>query len=118
MYQRKVDVVTIDYLIQKHGLHIPDIVKMDIQGFEFEALKGSETLFGKTEIFIIEVSLFKFNKLTPDFLEIIKFLDSKNYVIYDITGFLRRPYDGALAQIDLCFVKKDSFLRDTNKWDK
>ncbi len=116
--QREVEVDTIDSLIKKHDLKIPDLVKIDVQGFEFEALKGAECLFGKSELFIIEVSLFKFNEKTPDIVEIIKFMLEKNYVIYDIAGFLRRPYDGALGQLDICFVKKDSFLRNTNQWAK
>lgn len=116
--QREVEVVTIDSIIQKHQKKIPDFVKIDVQGFELEVLKGAETLFGKTELFVIEVSLFKFNELTPEVSEIINFMSERNYVIYDIPGFLRRPYDGALGQLDLCFIKKDSFLKKNNTWIK
>lgn len=35
---RKVPSVTIDHLIGKHGL--PDIIKIDVEGFEHEAIKG------------------------------------------------------------------------------
>ncbi len=42
----------------------------------------------------------------------------RGYVIYDIPGYLRRPLDGALAQLDICFVKSNSFLRNSIKWDK
>lgn len=114
--QREVNVITIDELIKKKELEIPDLVKLDIQGFELEALKGGEILFGTTEIFIIEISLFKFNNHTPDITEIINFMNDKGYVIYDIPSYIRRPFDGALAQIDICFTRKDSELRITNRW--
>lgn len=116
--QREVDVVTIDSLLQNSLIQVPDIVKIDVQGFELEVLKGADCLFGKTELFIIEVSLFKFNDHTPEIAQIIKFMSAENYVIYDIPGYLRRPFDGALAQIDICFVKSDSFLKGTIDWDK
>lgn len=116
--QREVEVVTVDSIINNRPGKIPDFVKIDVQGFELEVLKGSETLFGATNIFIIEVSLFKFNVLTPDIVEIINFMSERGYTIYDIPGFIRRPYDGALAQLDLCFVKNESLFKDTIKWSK
>jgi hypothetical protein len=36
--------------------------------------------------------------------------------IYDITQFLRRPYDGALGQVDIAFVKAHGFFRSNNQW--
>ena len=40
----------------------------------------------------------------------------RDYVIYDFPGFLRRPFDGALAQMDVCFVKRNGILRHSNEW--
>lgn len=114
--QREVEVVTLDSIMKNGRARIPELVKIDVQGFELEVLKGSTLLYGKTEMFILEISLFRFNEKTPDIVEILKFMDEKGYEVYDITGFLRRPYDGALAQLDICFVRKDSFLKETIKW--
>ncbi len=117
--QREADIVTIDSLIENKKLkRIPDIVKIDVQGFELEVLKGSELLFGKTDLFIIEVSLFKFNEFAPVILDVIKFMADRNYTIYDIPGFLRRPLDGALGQLDVGFVRNGSHLKSSNKWAK
>lgn len=55
--RRMVKIETIDSLL--NGT-LPDIVKLDVQGFEIEALKGAENLFGKTELFIVETSFFDF----------------------------------------------------------
>jgi len=117
--QRVIDIVTIDEVIKNTNFGIPDLAKLDVQGYELEALKGAESLFGKTEVFILEVSLFSFGSDLgfPVFDEVITFMLKRNYVVYDFPGFSRRPYDGALAQCDICFVKKDSFLRASNSWD-
>jgi len=114
--RREIKVVTIDSLIEKNEIKIPDLVKLDIQGFELEALKGASKIFGVTEIIIVEVSLFKYHYKTPTFEEIIGFMGEKGYDVYDFAGFLRRPYDGALGQVDICFANKNGFLKSSNEW--
>ncbi len=116
--QRKIDIVKIDDLIVENNIIIPEIIKLDIQGFELEALKGAESTFGVTEVYIVEVSLFSFSDTPgmPILSDVISFMLERNYVVYDFAGFLRRPFDGALGQCDICFVKKEGFLRASNKW--
>ena len=115
--KRAIDVTSIDELLKEQKISAPDIIKLDIQGYEMEALKGANSTFGKTELYIIEVSLFPFiNKERELIDDIIIFMKERGYCIYDFGGFLRRNYDGALAQCDICFVKKDSILRQSNAW--
>ncbi len=94
----------------------PDIVKLDIQGFELSALASAESLFGKTELFVLEVSLFAFRHDWPVFREVSDFMYQRGYELYDFTSFLRRPIDGALGQMDVAFVKADGIFRSTNAW--
>lgn len=116
--QRIIPIITIDSLIEKGEIEIPELAKLDIQGYELEALKGATKLFGKTEVFILEASLFEFTSGNPILSEVIIFMAERGYEIYDLPGFLRRPYDGALAQIDVCFAKRDGILRASNSWVK
>lgn len=114
--QRKVRVQTIDSILEEHGLPVPDLVKMDIQGYEIEALKGASGVLGKTELIILEVSLFRFSEHQPLAHEVIEFMAKHGYHIYDFCGFLRRPYDGALGQTDMVFVQEQSRLRASRQW--
>lgn len=116
--QRQIDIITVDDIVKTGKFPIPQLVKLDVQGYELEALKGANELFGKTEVFILEVSLFSFSDVPgmPIISDVIKFMADRDYLIYDFPGFSRRPLDGALGQCDICFVKGDSFLRASNDW--
>lgn len=117
--QRDIEILTIDDLIDASKINMPELIKLDIQGFELEALKGAAKTFGYTEVYILEVSLFAFGNMqnTPLFAEVVNFMLDRDYVVYDFPGFGRRPYDGALGQCDICFVKKEGLLRASNNWD-
>ncbi len=113
--RRTVDIVTLDSLFPGTS-GWPDLVKLDVQGFELEALKGAETLFGHAELFILEVSLFKFMPNMPLVSEVVAFMDQRGYVLYDLPGYVRRPYDAALGQVDMAFAKRDGSLRRSQEW--
>ncbi len=115
--QRTVPVFSLDYLVADRGMPIPDLCKIDVQGFEIEVLKGAKSLFGQTEVFILESSLFEFNKNQPLLIDIINYMSQRSYAIYDFAGFLNRPFDMALGQLDICFVKEKSFLRKDKSWE-
>ena len=115
--QRRTRIVTIDNVLsQDYPQFVPDLVKLDIQGFELEALSGAETLFGRTELFILEASLFQFLPNQPIAREVISFMFARGYELYDIPGRCRRPYDGALGQVDLAFVKANGVFRKVTDW--
>jgi|ERR1051325_1419241 FkbM family methyltransferase len=96
---------------------LPDLVKLDVEGFELEVLEGASRLFRMTELFIIEVALDPFSSPRPTAPDVINFMRERDYHLYDIAGFIRRPYDGALALLDLCFARGGGLLRaESHKW--
>ncbi len=113
---RVVPIVTIDELLAREGYARPELVKLDIQGFELEALRGATGVFEVAEMFVMEVSLFEFLPDTPLLAEVVAFMEERDFVVYDVAGFARRELDGALGQLDLCFARRDGLLRKSSEW--
>ena len=109
--QYEVPVTTLNALAGRYG--IPDMVKLDVEGFELEALKGGGDLLGRTELFVIEVALYRFSG-RPMVHEVVPLMAERGYLLYDIAGFIRRPFDGAVAMMDLCFVR--TLRGPDNEW--
>ncbi|MCB9421118.1 MAG: FkbM family methyltransferase [Ardenticatenaceae bacterium] len=114
--QRRVPVIAIDSLIERGEMPLPDLIKIDVQGFEMEVLHGAQSCFGQTEMFILEVSFFKTHSDRPVFLDIVNFMDAQGYVVYDFADLKHRPFDGALGQADVCFVKQDGVFTQHKRW--
>jgi FkbM family methyltransferase len=88
----------------------PDLIKLDVQGFELEVLRGAERCMSNSEVILSEVSFYETYKGCPLAHEVISFLGERGFRIFDICAYVQRPYDGALFQSDIVFAKHDSVL--------
>ena len=85
-----------------------DILKIDVQGYELQVLKGAISSLKSIEIIIVEVSFLEIYQNCPLANKLIQFLDNLNFQIFDIVDFKYRPLDSNLFQVDMFFIKKDS----------
>lgn len=106
---------TIDYTLQDLPKH-PDFMKLDVQGYELEILKGSSKVLNSVQFILCEVSLIDINKDCPLITEVFTFLDEIGFQPYDICSFIRRPYDRSLWQTDVLFIRKDHPLNKNKSW--
>jgi len=113
---RTIPVVTVDEVCERFGARGPYLLKVDVQGAELDVLGGAAKTLRDTELIFLEVSLFNFQHGTPDFTDVIVALRDLGFVAYDIFSMHNRPYDGALGQIDIAFVKKEGMLRRYHGW--
>lgn len=89
----------------------PALVKLDVQGAEIDILRGAEKLLAAAEVVISEASLIPYNQDAPLFNELVHFMFSNGFVVYDFCGQIRRESDNALFQTDVVFVRENSQLR-------
>jgi len=113
---REIPVVAIDDLCRERNLTGPYLLKVDVQGAELNVLDGSQKVLETTEMVILEVSLFQFFIGGPQLYEVVSYMKERGFVTYDIFGGYARPLDGALAQIDMVFVKESGQFRMSNSF--
>lgn len=94
-----------------------DFLKLDVQGFELEILKGGTNTLREADVVLLEVALLGINKGAPLIDEVLVFMKQYGFVTYDICSFIRRPLDNALWQSDFLFVKEDSAFRQQQTFD-
>lgn len=101
--EEKVTVVTLDDYVSTNGLPLPDLIKLDIQGYELKALRGAYKCLNHAKFLISELSFMELYKGQPLFYEMVDFLQKNNFHVYALgTNTLLGK---KLSQIDALFVR-------------
>jgi FkbM family methyltransferase len=111
---REVPVVTIDDLCKEKQMQGPYLIKVDAQGYELRVLDGAEAVLRDTELIILEAILFEFYQNQPQFSDVVSYMKNKGFVVYDIFDGYNRPLDGALALLNVAFVKENGCFRKSH----
>ncbi len=104
-------------ILNRRNVWKVDLIKLDVQGYELEVLKGYEQYLPTTDVILTEASLLDIHKEVPLVRDVINFVGDRGFVLYDICSVsTRRPLDGALWQTDLLFVKENSVFRQNKRY--
>ena len=106
----EIEIHTLDMISNRTGF-VPDLVKLDLQGYEFAALQGATNILQKSELFIIEFSCLEAYQDGASPRDLMDIMYDNHYVLYDVIDLHYRTFDGALCRGDFFFIKNDSFLR-------
>ncbi|MFV0416214.1 MAG: FkbM family methyltransferase [Chthoniobacterales bacterium] len=102
----EVDVLTLDSIVTKEE-KIPDIVKIDAEGFDLKALKGASQLLGKTAVFFVECAV-----CAPDLentlTTVCDFMSKYGYRVFDVSDLNYSPQHQVLWLVEIIFIKDDS----------
>lgn len=113
---RRVPMIALDSLFESHSIEAPVLLKLDVQGAELLALQGAARVLDRSELVVMETSLFRFHENMPQLDEVVAFMKERGFVVYDIIGGHLRPRDEALGQVDLVFVKEHGRFRESHDW--
>jgi FkbM family methyltransferase len=111
--RRTVPMVTLDHVAAEHAPPAPYLLKLDVQGYELEALAGGEAVLKDACAVVAEVSLWADRKRRgiAEFAELVGWMRERGFVLYDIAQIVRRDVDAAITEMDLVFLPSDSPLR-------
>lgn len=101
-YETKIIVLKLSDCIDSNDILFPAMLKLDVQGFEFEALKGCESLLHKFDCIYCECSFIEFYVGQKLAHEVIDWLSSHHFYL---SGVYNTIYDdkGLAIQADFLF---------------
>jgi FkbM family methyltransferase len=99
-----IKVETLDTFLAKSDLFPPSLLKVDVQGFEYEALQGSESLLDCFDYVYCECSFIELYVGQKLAYEVVDWLRSRGFVLL---GIYNTFYDdkGVAVQADFLFKK-------------
>ena len=110
-----VPTATLDSLLSDRPDVGPLFLKLDLQGYELEALGGAALILQRTEAVLLEASFFA-QAYEPSIAEIVAFFDMRGFALHDIVALSGRQRDGRAKQADLLFVSRASALATDTGW--
>lgn len=80
-------------------------LKIDVQGYEFNVLKGAESLLSKIRLLSVELSLAEVYDGATNWKTILQYLEDKGFYLYGLNTAFVNNETGQVLQIDGIFAK-------------
>jgi FkbM family methyltransferase len=108
---RKIDVPirTLDEIRSSLSLPVPEMLKIDAEGFDLRVLEGASEFLGRTEIILVEAAIAQLD-FENSARNVINAMDRSGYRLVEITDLHRSPNQGVLWLCELAFLLKSSQL--------
>ena len=81
-------------------------MKIDVQGYEIEALKGAKNILAKTKVAILEVSFRSIYENQPLFHDVYEKMYKSGFSFHGNLTEMINPRSGEVVTIDAIFVRK------------
>lgn len=98
----EISLTTLDSEISSEA--IIEVLKMDVQGYELEVLKGASSTLARTKVIVFEVNNHQGFKNAPTYFDIDSFLRLHNFVLYDM--YPNHRENGKLMDWDSIYVNQ------------
>jgi FkbM family methyltransferase len=99
--REKIDITTLDHSIAPTEKVL--ILKLDVQGFELEVLRGGAQTLARTSVIVLEINNHEGYKNAPTYYEIDEFLRQAGFQLHDLLPSAR--VNGKLQDWDAIYVK-------------
>jgi FkbM family methyltransferase len=104
----KVKVEKLDTFAEKISISKPLLIKLDVQGYEEQVMKGGENVISQAAVIIVETSFKTLYEDQPLFEDIYNLLKKHGFSYAGSFEDLRDPVTGAILQQDSIFLKNSN----------
>lgn len=101
----EVPISTLDAELTGTPLDRPALLKLDVQGYELQALEGAAVTLSRVDHVLVETSLLPLYEGETTFSGLHHFLEDRGFGFEAIVGALESPRTGELLQIDALFAR-------------
>jgi FkbM family methyltransferase len=106
-----VPIFTLNEIVASSGAGLPEMVKIDAEGYDLKVLAGASDLLGKTDIFLVEAVVWGVGGAYDNSVaKVVSFMAEAGYNLMDITELNRSPRYGVLLLCELAFLRVGSLL--------
>ncbi len=109
--QVEVDILTIDAYCTQQVLSQVDIIKLDLQGYDYKALLGARSTLRSARVVLIEVLFVEIYKGCNLFPDVLRLLGESGYSLYTLCGLHYGKHD-ELLWADAIFVNNKTHEYD------
>lgn len=103
----RMPVRTLDEVLAQHAMQPLSLLKLDVQGFELEVLKGADQTLANVPWVLLEVSLTPYNEGSPLIDEVLTWMRARGYGLSEVVD-LSRDRAGRLVQADVLFNRLET----------
>lgn len=98
-----VNVIPLDSL-RKHEVGDDILVKIDVEGFELEVLRGASEVMSCARFVVLECTIMPTLRGSVSMKDIVGFMGDHQFEIFDIYNQRIESSSGRLLQVDICFI--------------
>lgn len=109
--QVEVDILTLDAYCKAQSLDRVDIIKLDLQGYDYKALVGAKAALNGARVVLIEVLFVEIYKGCNLFPDVLQLMGECGYTLFTLCGLHYGDQD-ELLWADAIFVNRTSRRRD------
>ena len=102
-----VRVSTLDVVFEDVELRGPVLLKLDVQGFEAQALYGGARTLGRVDYVLLEASFKPMYEGETLFMDLVRMLEERGFRFLRPAGWLSSPGSGEILQMDALFVRAE-----------
>ena len=114
-FEEQITIKKLDDVFKNIKLNKPLLVKIDVQGFELEVIKGGSNIISDADMIILETSFVHLYKDSPLFSDVHDLLKSMGFEYQGAYEQLAKPQDGRILQQDSIFVRSRDSIFDKTK---
>lgn len=115
--RRRYPMKTLDTILKEFPKANDIFIKLDVQGAEKDVLEGASETLRRTNFILLEASVLNYNAQAPLLDELVAYLRSMGFVLFDICD-MRRKANGTLFQVDLIFSRINGDIRTKENFVK